>query len=136
MRKLLVSLTLLAVIFVAACAPASATPVEIIAEPANTETVSEVVENTIAPDLSSLSFVDGTGKQVNSGYSPAYCGGGKATPYVLDTLYMFPWEIASQLVALEVRGIDTQAFLELVDPQVQVKTFLDRDSGAGADCPA
>ncbi|PKO15793.1 MAG: hypothetical protein CVU39_09730 [Chloroflexi bacterium HGW-Chloroflexi-10] len=128
-RKFLVLLTLLAVIFVAACVPAPATPAEIIAEPANTESVSEVVENTIAPDLSSLSFVDGTGKQVNlPGIPQRIVVAGKATPYVLDTLYMFP-EIASKLIALEVRGFDTQAFLELVDPKVQVKTFLDLDSG-------
>jgi iron complex transport system substrate-binding protein len=59
---------------------------------------------------------------------------GKATPYVLDTLYLFP-DAAQKLTALEVRGFDTQAFLSLVDPDVEVKNTIERDAGAEQIAP-
>ena len=81
------------------------------------------------PNLSTLEFTDGTGKKIVLASEPErIVVAGKATPYVLDSVYLFP-KAAEKLVALEVRGFDTQAFLELVDPQVNVKPFLERDSG-------
>ncbi len=59
---------------------------------------------------------------------------GKATPYVLDALYLFP-DAAQKLTALEVRGFDTQAFLSLVDPDVEVKNTIERDAGAEQIAP-
>ncbi|MAT42886.1 MAG: hypothetical protein CL609_11130 [Anaerolineaceae bacterium] len=59
---------------------------------------------------------------------------GKATPYVLDTLYLFP-DAAQKLTALEVRGFDTQSFLSLVDPDVEVKNTIERDAGAEQIAP-
>lgn len=77
----------------------------------------------------SLEFTDGTGKKITLASEPErIVVAGKATPYVLDSVYLFP-TAAEKLVALEVRGFDTQAFLELVDPQVNVKPFLELDSG-------
>lgn len=80
-------------------------------------------------NASTLEFTDGTGKKIILESEPdRIVVAGKATPYVLDSVYLFP-SAAEKLVALEVRGFDTQAFLELVDPQVNVKPFLERDSG-------
>ena len=81
------------------------------------------------PADTSLVFTDGTGKEISLAAVPEkIIVAGKATPYVLDTIYLFP-DAAKRLVALEVRGFDTQAFLELVDPDVTVKAMLERDSG-------
>ena len=90
------------------------------------DTESSSPENT---NVNSLEFTDGTGKKIVLASEPErIVVAGKATPYVLDSIYLFP-KAAEKLVALEVRGFDTQAFLELVDPQVNVKPFLERDSG-------
>lgn len=76
-----------------------------------------------------LEFVDATGKQVSLPALPErIVVAGKATPYLLDTIYLFP-DAAQKLAALEVRGFDTQAFLEMVDPNVSVKNMLERDAG-------
>lgn len=91
----------------------------------------EVVEATQLeePEDTSLEFTDATGKEISLAAAPEkIIVAGKATPYVLDTIYLFP-EAAKKLIALEVRGFDTQAFLELVDPEVGVKAMLERDSG-------
>ncbi len=89
------------------------------AEPQETEPVAEA----------GLEFIDATGKQVSLPALPErIVVAGKATPYVLDTIYLFP-DAANKLTALEVRGFDTQAFLELVDPNVTVKNMLERDAG-------
>lgn len=81
------------------------------------------------PENTSLIFTDATGKEISLAAAPEkIIVAGKATPYVLDTIYLFP-EAAKKLVALEVRGFDTQAFLELIDPEVGVKAMLERDSG-------
>ena len=79
--------------------------------------------------ISNIEFIDATGKLVSLPDVPErIVVAGKATPYVLDTLYLFPGA-TKKLVALEVRGFDTQAFLELVDPDVLVKNMLERDAG-------
>lgn len=76
-----------------------------------------------------LEFVDATGKQVSLPALPErIVVAGKATPYLLDTIYLFP-DAAQKLAALEVRGFDTQAFLEMVDPNVSVKNTLERNAG-------
>ncbi len=78
---------------------------------------------------SSLEFVDATGKQVRlSGLPQRIIVAGRATPYVLDTIYLFP-DAAKKLAAIEVRGFDTQAFLAMVDPEVEVKNVIERDAG-------
>ncbi len=87
------------------------------------------------PEDTNLVFTDATGKEITLNAAPEkIIVAGKATPYVLDTIYLFP-EAARKLVALEVRGFDTQAFLELVDPEVGVKAMLERDSGAEQIAP-
>lgn len=91
----------------------------------NEQTVSEepIVEE------EGIQFVDTTGKQVTlTGYPERIIVAGKATPYVLDTIYLFP-DAAEKLAAIEVRGFDTQEFLMMVDPQVEVKNLLERDAG-------
>jgi len=81
------------------------------------------------PVATPLEFVDATGRQISlSNFPERIVVAGKATPYVLDTIYLFP-DAAKKLAALEVRGFDTQAFLELVDPNVTVKNMLERDAG-------
>lgn len=81
------------------------------------------------PVATLLEFVDATGRQISlSNFPERIVVAGKATPYVLDTIYLFP-DAAKKLAALEVRGFDTQAFLELVDPNVTVKNMLERDAG-------
>lgn len=76
-----------------------------------------------------IDFRDGTGREVHLVAKPErIVVAGKATPYVLDIVYLFP-QASKNLVGLEVRGFDTQSFLELVDPDVNVKLFLERDSG-------
>ncbi len=76
-----------------------------------------------------LDFVDATGKQVVlDSYPERIIVSGKATPYVLDTIYLFP-DAAKKLAAIEVRGFDTQEFLTMVDPDVEIKNILERDAG-------
>ena len=76
-----------------------------------------------------LEFVDATGKQVRlTGLPQRIIVAGRATPYVLDTIYLFP-DAARKLVAIEVRGFDTQEFLGMVDPDVEVKNVIERDAG-------
>jgi iron complex transport system substrate-binding protein len=88
------------------------------------EPVAEDVEDNVG-----LDFIDASGKQVVlAGYPERIIVAGKATPYVLDTIYLFP-DAAKKLAAIEVRGFDTQEFLEMVDPEVDVKNVLERDAG-------
>lgn len=76
-----------------------------------------------------VEFVDATGKQVVlENYPERIVVSGKATPYVLDTIYLFP-DAAKKLAAIEVRGFDTQEFLQMVDPDVAVKNILEMDAG-------
>jgi iron complex transport system substrate-binding protein len=76
-----------------------------------------------------LVFIDGTGREITLPALPErIVVAGKATPYVIDTIYLFP-DAAQKLAALEVRGFDTKEFLELVDPDVNVKNMLERDAG-------
>ena len=122
-------ISLLFVLLLSACAPAQSTltagdP----QEPAVSQNEAEPQEPEPVGDTS-LAFVDATGKQVSLPALPErIVVAGKATPYVLDTIYLFP-DAANKLAALEVRGFDTQAFLELVDPNVTVKNMLERDAG-------
>lgn len=88
------------------------------------EPVAEDVEDNVG-----LDFIDASGKQVVLvEYPERIIVAGKATPYVLDTIYLFP-DAAKKLAAIEVRGFDTQEFLEMVDPEVDVKNVLERDAG-------
>lgn len=88
------------------------------------EPVAEDVEDNVG-----LDFIDASGKHVVlAGYPERIIVAGKATPYVLDTIYLFP-DAAKKLAAIEVRGFDTQEFLEMVDPEVDVKNVLERDAG-------
>lgn len=83
------------------------------------------------PELAAetLDFTDSDGNSASlSNYPERIIVAGKATPYVLDTIYLFP-EAAKKLAAIEVRGFDTHEFLTLVDPQVEVKNVLERDAG-------
>jgi iron complex transport system substrate-binding protein len=135
-NKLLVVIIFSFILVFSACTSKQSNSTEI----PNQETIVESVNNEI-PSVTKpteqvgtnlkngLEFVDATGNLVSLVELPQrIIVAGRATPYVLDTLYLFP-EAAKKLVALEVRGFDTQAFLELVDPNVQVKDMLDRDAG-------
>ena len=135
-NKLLVAIIFSFILVFSACKSKQSNSTEI----PNQETIVESVNNEI-PSVTKpteqvgtnlkngLEFVDATGNLVSLVELPQrIIVAGRATPYVLDTLYLFP-EAAKKLVALEVRGFDTQAFLELVDPDVQVKDMLDRDAG-------
>lgn len=135
-NKLMVAIIFSFILVFSACTSKQSDSTEI----PNQETIVESVNNEI-PSVTKpteqggsninngLEFVDATGNLVSLVELPQrIIVAGRATPYVLDTLYLFP-EAAKKLVALEVRGFDTQAFLELVDPNVPVKDMLDRDAG-------
>ncbi|MBW6471855.1 MAG: ABC transporter substrate-binding protein, partial [Anaerolineaceae bacterium] len=132
MKPILSKIFLISFIFVimlSACAPAQSNLTEEnspVPEASQNNTVPQEPEPVVDPGLE---FVDATGKLVSL---PALPGrivvAGRATPYVLDTIYLFP-DAAKKLAALEVRGFDTQAFLGLVDPDVTVKNMLERDAG-------
>ncbi len=129
------------VFLVSACTPAPAVVTELVEEPQDEPEVVAVVEEEVpaaeetivsadAPVAEEgLVIVDATGKEVTLAAHPQrVIVAGKATPYVLDTIYLFP-DAAEKLVAIEVRGFDTQEFLNLVDSDVEVKTLLERDAG-------
>ncbi len=121
--------SLIAILILSACAPTQGAVIE--EYPSETEMgQSEAVQpQPEDPVVISLEFVDATGRKVSLPYLPErIVVAGKATPYVLDTIYLFP-DAAKKIAALEVRGFDTQAFLELVDPDVNVKDMLERDAG-------
>jgi iron complex transport system substrate-binding protein len=121
--------SLIAILMLSACAPTQGTFMkENPSEPEmdQSEAVQPQPED---PVVISMEFVDATGRKVSLPNLPErIVVAGKATPYVLDTIYLFP-DAAKKLAALEVRGFDTQAFLELVDPNVNVKNMLERDAG-------
>ena len=113
---------------ITSCIPTNSTP-EIEKGADNRETMTSTVSIPANEESTVLEFTDGTGKKIQLPVAPKrVVVAGKATPYVLDIIYLFP-QAAEKLVGLEVRGFDTQAFLELVDPDVNVKSFLERDSG-------
>jgi iron complex transport system substrate-binding protein len=121
--------SLMAILILSACTPSQSTVIE--ENPSEQEMgQSEAVQpGTEDPVATSLEFIDATGRQISLPNLPErIVVAGKATPYVLDTIYLFP-DAAKKLAALEVRGFDTQAFLELVDPDVTVKNMLERDAG-------
>ncbi len=118
----------LVAIAITSCIPTNSTP-ENEKGADNQEAMTSTVSVPANEDSTVLEFTDGTGKIVQLPAAPKrVVVAGKATPYVLDSVYLFP-QAAEKLVGLEVRGFDTQAFLELVDPDVNVKSFLERDSG-------
>ncbi|HSM24951.1 MAG TPA: hypothetical protein VK856_08825, partial [Anaerolineaceae bacterium] len=125
--KILVLLSLMVVlVLMYACSPVQ----EVITEPDNVPVEDNQVEepSNEATD-ESFEFVDATGKQVRlTGLPQRIIVAGRATPYVLDTIYLFP-DAARKLVAIEVRGFDTQEFLGMVDPDVEVKNVIERDAG-------
>lgn len=130
--KMMVVFSFVLVLILSACTPEQSVSTESSSlEPGEGE-ITPNSEPTMTYEPSStigLEFTDATGKLVSlPDFPQRIIVAGRATPYVLDTLYLFP-EAAKKLVALEVRGFDTQAFLELVDPTVQVKEMLDRDAG-------
>jgi len=132
MEPTLRKIFLISIIFVmllSACAPPPITDNEVNSpEPVTSQNDAEPQESEPVGDAG-LEFIDATGKQVSLPALPErIVVAGKATPYVLDTIYLFP-DAAKKLAALEVRGFDTQAFLELVDPNVTVKNMLERDAG-------
>lgn len=112
-----------------ACVPTQSTVTEgNLSEPEVSQNEAEHQEPEPVADTG-LEFVDATGKQVSLPALPErIVVAGKATPYLLDTIYLFP-DAAQKLAALEVRGFDTQAFLEMVDPNVSVKNTLERNAG-------
>ncbi|MDO9088311.1 MAG: ABC transporter substrate-binding protein [Anaerolineaceae bacterium] len=130
--KMVVVFSFALVLILSACTPVQNVSTEpATLEPGEGETTPNSAP-TITDEPSSdvgLEFTDATGKLVSlPDFPQRIIVAGRATPYVLDTLYLFP-DATKKLVALEVRGFDTQAFLELVDPTVQVKDMLDRDAG-------
>jgi iron complex transport system substrate-binding protein len=122
-------ISIISFLILSACTPTQTIVTELNSpEPAVTKSEPEPQEPEHSSD-SGLKFLDATGKQVSLRALPErIVVAGKATPYVLDTIYLFP-DAAKKLTALEVRGFDTQAFLELVDPNVTVKNMLERDAG-------
>lgn len=124
--------------FLAACTPAAVNTAEpvvsesapfgsITAEPTWTE--ASALEPVNPAETSELVLTDVDGNTATLPQHPQkIVVAGKATPYVLNTLYLFP-DAAKKITALEVRGVDTQAFLTLVDPDVEVKNTIERDSG-------
>ncbi len=121
--------SLMAILILSACTPTQSTVIKESPseqEMGESEAVQPEPEDPVA---TSLEFIDATGRQISLPNLPErIVVAGKATPYVLDTIYLFP-DAAKKLAALEVRGFDTQAFLELVDPDVTVKNMLERDAG-------
>ncbi|PKO06437.1 MAG: hypothetical protein CVU41_06865 [Chloroflexi bacterium HGW-Chloroflexi-3] len=117
------------VIILSACAPTKSTETEV-SSPETPASQNDAEPQEPEPVVDTgMEFIDATGKQVSLPALPErIVVAGKATPYVLDTIYLFP-DAAKKLAALEVRGFDTQAFLELVDPNVTVKNMLERDAG-------
>ena len=99
-------------------------PTIAVAESQTDETQSvEPVENT------AITFTDGTGREITLPSVPQrIIVAGKATPYVLDTIFLFP-DVAEKMAAIELRSFDTQSFLQLVDPDVNIMPMLERDSG-------
>lgn len=76
-----------------------------------------------------ITLVDTAGNEVVLDKAPErIVVSGKATPYVLDTIYLFP-EAPQRLTGVEVRSADTQEFLRLVDPDIEVKNLLEFGAG-------
>ena len=144
-----ISIVLLVLVFlISSCTPTQSvvTEPEVVTDNTNQEPVveeseplveengSDAGENDPADEVTEeaepgLEFVDASGNQVVlANYPERIIVAGKATPYVLDTIYLFP-DAAKKLAAIEVRGFDTQEFLEMVDPEVDVKNILERDAG-------
>ncbi len=140
MQKISKNLMVISIIFVllvSACTAVQSTPaletepVEPTTEQSQVEqpTVIEPAEMVATQSDPTLVFSDGTGREITLPALPErIVVAGKATPYVIDTIYLFP-DAAQKLTALEVRGFDTKEFLELVDPDVNVKNMLERDAG-------
>lgn len=126
-------LSLVLIFLITACVPSqeAVTEPEVAPVENNRDAVAEENVPAIEEEVDSeeFEFIDATGKQVVlAGYPQRIIVAGKATPYVLDTIYLFP-DAAKKLAAIEVRGFDTQEFLEMVDPEVDVKNVLERDAG-------
>lgn len=146
MRKKLVRLSIFVVAFTlifSACSPSSqliestATLPQVENQPTEKPTVvpptSEPSAETEASQPgnadTAINFVDGTGKQVQLAALPErIVVAGKATPYVLNTLFLFP-NVADKLVGLEIRGAVTQEFLTLVEPDLEFVGVLEGGSG-------
>ncbi len=135
-KKLMV-FSFIFILLVSACTSVQNTPVSEIEPVETTEEQIQVEEpavveptDTVASEIDpTLTFSDGTGREITLPALPErIVVAGKATPYVIDTIYLFP-DAAQKLAALEVRGFETQEFLELVDPDVNVKNMLERDAG-------
>lgn len=141
--KLFSLVSIIVVLLVSAC---SSSPAPVTA-PTTSVTGNEIVaptveQNTAAPTVTEeplaatevktegpITFTDGTGREVSlPAVTQRIIVAGKATPYVLDTIFLFP-DVAEKLVALELRNFDTQTFLGLVDPKVKVSPMLEKDSG-------
>ena len=117
------------ILILSACAPTQSTVIEVNPSEPEINQTEAVQPVDTAPVATSLEFMDATGRKVSlPNFPERIVVAGKATPYVLDTIYLFP-DAAKKLAALEVRGFDTQAFLELADPNVTVKNMLERDAG-------
>ncbi len=111
----------------------SITPVaeEIQPEPTRVEEESPVeVPEVVEPAADNpITFTDGTGREISLPAAPQkIIVAGKATPYVLDTIFLFP-DVAQKLAAIELRSFDTQNFLKIVDSRLEVTTMLEKDSG-------
>ncbi len=141
--KLFSLVSIIVMLLVSACSSSPAP----VAAPTTSVTGNEVVaptveQNTAVPAVTEeplvtteaktegpITFTDGTGREVSLPAVPQrIVVAGKATPYVLDTIFLFP-DVAEKLVALELRNFDTQTFLGLVDPKVKVSPMLEKDSG-------
>lgn len=121
--------SLMAILIFSACAPTQSIVIEENPSEQEMDQSEAIQPESAEPVSTSLQFVDATGRNVSLPNLPErIVVAGKATPYVLDTIYLFP-DAAKKLAALEVRSFDTQAFLELVDPDVSVKNLLERDAG-------
>lgn len=135
-KKLMV-ISFIFVLLVSACTSVQNTPTSEVNSTEPTAEQSQVVLPTLIEPTEviatqvdpSLTFTDGTGREITLPALPEnIVVAGKATPYVLDTLYLFP-DAGKKLTALEVRGFGTKEFLELVDPDVNVKNMLEKDAG-------
>ncbi len=135
-KKLMV-FSFIFILLVSACTSVQNTPVSEIEPVETTDEQIQVEEpavvgptDTVASEIDpTLTFSDGTGREITLPALPErIVVAGKATPYVIDTIYLFP-DAAQKIAALEVRGFETQEFLELVDPEVNVKNMLERDAG-------
>lgn len=135
-KKLLVFSFIFILLF-SACTTVQNTPTAEVKPPEPTAEQSQVEQPTAIEPTEEiatqndqpLTFTDGTGREITLPHLPEnIVVAGKATPYVLDTLYLFP-DAGKKLTALEVRGFGTKEFLELVDPDVSVKNMLEKDAG-------